>query len=189
MSNNSLADFKLPHWNDLPPIPLYLDQVLSLIDDWLGPYLKRDDKPIMTKTMINNYVKQRFIPAPVKKKYDRLTVAYLFIIAVLKPVYTIEEIISFVRLALDFSGEEAAYDQFCDNIEAAVNFAFHQTGPAVPKDPRDPRRVSWSVCSAFACQLYSRKIYLEHAAAEEALRARQNRRTPPKTEKSEDRTE
>ncbi|MBQ5797273.1 MAG: DUF1836 domain-containing protein [Firmicutes bacterium] len=67
MSKNVLADFKLPHWNDLPAIPLYLDQVLSLVDEWLGPYLSSEGKPIMTKTMINNYVKQKFIPAPVKK--------------------------------------------------------------------------------------------------------------------------
>ena len=68
MSKKTLADFKLPHWNDLPAIPLYLEQVLSLVDEWLGPYLMQDNKPIMTKTMINNYVKQKYIPAPVKKK-------------------------------------------------------------------------------------------------------------------------
>lgn len=175
MSKNVLADFKLPHWNDLPAIPLYLDQVLSLVDEWLGPYLTVDNKPIMTKTMINNYVKQKFIPAPIKKKYDRLTVAYIVIIAVLKPVYNIEEIMAFVRLALDFSGDEVAYDQFCDNIELAVKHAFEQTSMPKPEDSKDPRHVSWSVCNAFACQLYARKIYLEHAALEEALRAREER--------------
>lgn len=167
MDKNSLADFRLPHWNDLPSIPLYLDQVLSLVEEWLGAYLKRDDKPIVTKTMVNNYVKQKFIPAPVKKKYDRLTIAHIFIIAILKPMYTIEEIVSFIHLALDFSGEEVAYDQFCDNIESAVKNVFYQTDAPKPEDPRDPRRVSWSVCNAFACQLYSRKIYLEHAAEEQ----------------------
>lgn len=161
--NNNFTEFRLPHWNDLPPMPLYLDQVLSLIDEWLAPHLARADKPVMTKTMVNNYVKQRFIPAPIRRKYDRRTVAYLFIIAVLKPVYSIEEIISFIRLALDTSEEEAAYDRFCDNIEAAVSFVFHRTGSPMVRDPRDPRRVYWSVCSAFACQLYSRKVYLEHA--------------------------
>ena len=169
MNRKTLADFKMPHWNDLPVVPLYLDQVLFLLDEWLEPYLKQDDKPIMTKTMINNYVKHKFIPAPVKKKYDRLTVAYLFIIAVLKPVYTIEEIITFTQLALDFSGAEAAYDQFCDNIESAVTHAFHQTSMPKPKDPKDPRHLSWCVCNAFACQLYSRKIYLDHAIAEKKL--------------------
>jgi hypothetical protein len=130
----------------------------------------------MTKTMINNYVKQKFIPAPVKKKYDRLTVAYIVIIAVLKPVYNIDEIMAFVRLALDFSGDEVAYDQFCDNIELAVKHAFEQTTMPKPEDPKDPRHVSWSVCNAFACQLYARKVYLEHAALEEALRAREEKR-------------
>ncbi len=182
MSKKTLADFKLPHWNDLPAIPLYLEQVLSLVDEWLGPYLMQDNKPIMTKTMINNYVKQKYIPAPVKKKYDRLTVAYIFIIAVLKPLYTIDEIMTFVRLALDFSGDEVAYDQFCDNIEAAVKHAFEQTTMPKPKDPKDPRHVSWSVCNAFALQLYARKVYLEHADIQEAFRARAARRAAKENE-------
>ena len=33
----SLADFQLPRWQQLPSVPLYLEQVLALLEEWLGP--------------------------------------------------------------------------------------------------------------------------------------------------------
>ena len=65
-------NFKVPRWNDLPDIPLYLDQILILLDEWYGDYLTVDGKKVMTKTMVNNYVKLKFIPAPVNKQFLRL---------------------------------------------------------------------------------------------------------------------
>lgn len=123
----SLADFHLPRWQQLPSMPLYLEQVLALLEEWLGPYLGKEDGTILTKTMINNYVKLHFVQPPIRRKYDRLTVASLFVIAVLKPVYTIEEIGYLIRLSLGHSNPKAAYDDFCDCAEAAVSHAFHQT--------------------------------------------------------------
>lgn len=37
----SLADFQLPRWQQLPSVPLYLEQVLALLEEWLGPSGKR----------------------------------------------------------------------------------------------------------------------------------------------------
>ena len=105
-------EFRMPRWNDLPPVPLYLDQVLALLDEWLGPYLNGHKRKIMTRTMINNYVKLKFIPAPVNKKYDQVTVASLFVIAVLKSVFSIEEIACLIQLALSHSERQVAYDGF-----------------------------------------------------------------------------
>lgn len=156
-----LEQFKLPRWDELPSVDLYLEQVLSLLDEWLGDYLTFDDKKIMTKTMVNNYVKQKFIAAPVNKKYDKTAVASLFVIAILKPVYTIQEISRLIRLAVRTIEAETAYNQFCELIESAVRHAFHRT--AMPKIPisEDPRGILWNVCNSFACQLYVRNIYLQ----------------------------
>ena len=161
----SLEDFRLPRWQQLPPMPLYLEQVLALLEGWLGPYLGNEDGKILTKTMINNYVKLHFIEAPVRRKYDRLTVASLFVIAVLKPVYTIEEIGYLIRLSAGYSDLEVAYDGFCDYVEAAVSHAFHRTTMEKEENPDDPRQLLWNACNAFACQLYVRRIYLEDAMA------------------------
>ncbi len=156
-----LEYFRLPRWEELPSIDLYLDQVLSLLDEWLGPYLTFDGKKVMTKTMINNYVKQKFIAAPVNKRYDRTAVASLFVIAILKPVYTIEEIARLIRLSLRSSEKELAYNRFCTLIEEAVSHAFAGTAMEKTDDATDPRHLLWNVCNAFACQLYVRNIYLQ----------------------------
>lgn len=162
-----LENFRLPRWEELPPIELYLDQVLSLLDEWLGAYLTFDGKKIMTKTMINNYVKQKFIPSPVNKKYDRMAVASLFVIAVLKPVYTINEIARLTRLAIRTIEPEAAYNEFCQMVEEAVELTFR--GEAMPKNDfrQDPRGILRNVCNSFASQLYVRNVYLHAHPKEE----------------------
>ena len=154
-------EFRMPRWNDLPPVPLYLDQVLALLDECLGPYLNGHKRKIMTRTMINNYVKLKFIPAPVNKKYDQVTVASLFVIAVLKSVFTIEEIACLIQLALSHSERQVAYDGFCDYLEDAVAHAYSRTTMAREQNPEDPRQILWNACNAVACQIYVRGIYLE----------------------------
>ncbi len=153
--------FKLPRWSELPSIPLYLDQVLSLIEEWSSKSLAPDEKQIITKTMINNYVKLKFIDAPVNKKYARASVAKLFVIATLKPVFSIEEIKNLMDLAINYRDSVGdAYDEFCELVENAVECAFKNTTYERPDNPNDPRNICWSACNAFACQLYVKKIYL-----------------------------
>ena len=157
----SLEQFKLPRWNDLPSMDLYLEQILELLEEWLGDYLSVNGKKVMTKTMINNYVKLQYLKAPVNKKYDRLTVACLFVIAVLKPIYTIEEISRFINLALSFNSPDKVFDHFCDTTEAAINHAFNRTSMPKTRKDGDPRDLFWNICNSFACQLYVKKIYLQ----------------------------
>jgi len=156
-----LEQFKLPRWEELPSIDLYLEQVLSLLEDWLGDFLSFDGKKIITKTMVNNYVKQKFIAPPVNKKYDKTAVASLFVIAILKPVYTIEEISRLIKLDIRTNAKEQAYNEFCELIESAVTHAFHQTAMPKISMKSDPRGILWNVCNSFACQLYVRNIYLQ----------------------------
>lgn len=156
-----LEEFRLPRWDDLPSVDLYLDQVLSLLDEWVGAYLMIEGKKIMTKTMVNNYVKQKFIKPPVNKKYDKEAVASLFVIAILKPVYTINEISRLIKLAIRTNSPELGYNQFCQLIEDAVSHAFHGTSMDKTFNPADPREILWNVCNSFACQLYVRNIYLQ----------------------------
>jgi len=154
-------NFRLPRWEELPSIPLYLDQVLSLVDEWTGENLA-ENKKILTKTMINNYVKLKYVDAPVNKKYSRASIAKLFVIAVLKPVFTIEEITDLMDLAINYRDSIGdAYNEFCGLVEDAVNCAFNNTTYERPKNPNDPRNICWSACNAFACQLYVKRIYLE----------------------------
>ena len=80
-----ILKFKCPRWNELPEIELYMDQVVNLLDKKLAVFAVDNEKTV-TSTMINNYVKQKIITPPVKKKYDRSHVCNLFIILLLKKV-------------------------------------------------------------------------------------------------------
>ena len=161
-------EFRMPRWADLPPVPLYLDQVLALLDEWLGPHISGHKRKVLTRTMINNYVKLKCIPAPVNKKYDQVTVASLFVIAVLKTVFSIEEIACLIQLALNHSERQVAYDGFCDYLEKAVKHAFEGTTMERELNPEDPRKILWNACNAVACQMYVRRIYLEEVLAQKA---------------------
>ena len=64
--------FRLPEWDELPQIELYLDQVIALVTRYIGflVYDPAEDK-LLTPSMVNNYVKLHLIPPPVRKKYGR----------------------------------------------------------------------------------------------------------------------
>ena len=68
-------------YEKLPDIDLYMDQVLSFINDRTR-YLSRNpnEDKLFTKTMINNYAKTKILPPPVKKKYSREHVLMLIFI-------------------------------------------------------------------------------------------------------------
>ena len=92
MKNNLkeiLNSRKIPIWNELPEIDLYMDQIIVLMEKYLGT--TSNDK-LITPSMINNYVKLGIIPPPTKKKYSKIHIAYLIIICSLKQVMPISDI-------------------------------------------------------------------------------------------------
>ena len=114
----------IPRWNELPEIDLYLDQVVSYLEKYLEQYnVIREDK-IITKTMINNYVKLGIMPAPEKKKYSREHIAYLIVICVLKQVYSINDIGKLISLTIQYFELSKAYNRFCANLEISVKNVF-----------------------------------------------------------------
>ncbi len=83
--DNKIRTYSLPEWEQLPSIELYMDQVLSLLEQYLSIYYEmNDNQKFITASMINNYVKLNIIPAPSKKKYSREHLAYLLIVCTLK---------------------------------------------------------------------------------------------------------
>ena len=84
---------KLPYWDELPEIDLYMDQVIVLMEKYLSWYIEENQETkIITPSMINNYVKLGIIPPPEKKKYSKVHIAYLIIICSLKQVMPIPDI-------------------------------------------------------------------------------------------------
>ena len=77
---------------DIPNIDLYMDQVTTFMDEHLAACKRLDDDKILTKTMINNYTKNDFLPPPVKKKYSKEHMYLLIFIYYFKNILSISDI-------------------------------------------------------------------------------------------------
>ena len=75
---------------DIPDIGLYMDQVTTLMDTRLASSKRYPDDKILTKTMINNYTKNKLLPPSNKKKYSREHIFLLIMIYYLKSILSID---------------------------------------------------------------------------------------------------
>lgn len=123
------AAFRCPRWSELPGIPLYMDQVVLVLEESLSLFAE-EDGPVVTATMINNYVKQKVIIPPGGKRYGREQMATLVMVCLLKKVFSISETIGLIGLFTQSSGLSDAYDMFCAEFEAALARAFAGEGSA-----------------------------------------------------------
>lgn len=98
---------KLPDWEQLPDIDLYMDQVIGKLNQILTPILKTE----ITKTMINSYVKKELVSRPEKKRYTRTQLAELIIISFFKPVFSLEEINLILKKMTKNTSLRDAYNQ------------------------------------------------------------------------------
>ena len=64
-----LNDHALPTWAELPALELYMDQVIALVNNYLG-FLPKEVgmDAVVTAAAVNNYVRKKIIPPPVKKR-------------------------------------------------------------------------------------------------------------------------
>lgn len=117
-----VAAQRLPRWEELPDFELYMDQVLSLMERYLGSYPGFDRKGL-TASMVNNYVKLGVMPPPVKKKYTRIHLAHLIMICLLKPVLPIDLIKRLIQGSAGETDDRAGYDWFCGEFERSLQSA------------------------------------------------------------------
>ena len=162
-NNEEINNFHLPRWNEIPEIDLYLDQVVSFLEKYLSNYIENDSEKeeIITKTMINNYVKHGAIKPPINKKYNREHLAYLFVIFILKQVYSINDIKKLIQLAIETSSSEKAYNEFCKELEKAIKFTFEGKNYINNENISHERYILRNVVQTFANKLYVQKIFLK----------------------------
>ena len=119
MKTYVMEKFRLPRYNEIPNVGLYLDQVTKYIDDYLSPIA-----PSLTSSMISNYVKKKIIDNPIKKQYYREQIIYLFFIAMAKSVLSLEDIRLMIHMQkMTYSGEEA-YNYFVEELENTLKIVF-----------------------------------------------------------------
>ncbi|MEE1024480.1 MAG: DUF1836 domain-containing protein [Acutalibacteraceae bacterium] len=115
-----IANTSFPSWDELPEFELYMDQVIAIVNRYMGNMadLMHDEK-IITQAMINNYVKNKLIPPPVKKRYSKIHIAALLIICSCKQSMNISSIMAF----LDFESNEkmrVCYQNFLINRNSVI---------------------------------------------------------------------
>ncbi len=116
---------KLPAWNEIPDIGLYMDQVIRLMEDYLSAFEAADpEDKLITPSMINNYVKMGIIPPPEKKKYNRLHIALLIVVCVLKQILTIADLKAVLEIKLKNSEPSVCYDNFRETVNASTSSVF-----------------------------------------------------------------
>lgn len=93
----SLSQMEYVKSSEIPNIDLYMDQVLTFMNGHLEDAKRYEDDKIMTKTMINNYAKNRLIPAPDKKKYSKEHIMVLMFIYYFKNILSIGDIQSILN--------------------------------------------------------------------------------------------
>ena len=160
----SVKDFRLPRYNEIPNVGLYLEQATKYVCEYLAPLGEYS----LTPSMISNYVKKGLITNPVKKQYSRDQIAYLFFIAVAKSVLSLDALTRFIEVQKQTYTLPKAYDYFCQEFENLLQFTFElqDTIEMSGEDNTDEKRLLFT-CIVAAVQ----KVYLEkclEAIAQEA---------------------
>lgn len=150
----SVAAFRLPRYNEIPNVGLYLEQATKYVCEYLAPLGEFS----LTPSMISNYVKKGLIANPVKKQYGREQIAYLFFIAVAKSVLSLDALTGFIKVQQRTYTLPKAYDYFCDEFENLLQFTFElkDTIEMSGEDNSDEKRLLFT-CIVAAVQ----KVYLE----------------------------
>jgi len=157
----------LPRWEELPDIDLYLDQLVTLIEKNLNPYVYDMENPIITKTMINNYVKHGIIDPPEKKKYNRAHISSIFVICILKSVYSMNNVSKLLKLATTNFKIEYSYNKFCELFEQSMKSIFSHKKIEFDKNASDDLILLQNVIQSVAYKIYVEKTFLENINKEE----------------------
>lgn len=140
---NQMANTDHIRLSDIPDIDLYMDQVTHFMEEHLKSSKRYESDKILTKTMINNYAKNKLLPPPEKKRYTKehmlvLIFIYYFkgflplsdIQAILQPItehffkagqdYNIQDIYSEIYTLGKEQISESIHDVM-DNYHSAAN--------------------------------------------------------------------
>ncbi len=152
-----LLAFRCPRWEELPDVDLYVDQMVSYIERHLSVLDVEEEGHFITASMINNYVKMKLIPAPVKKRYGVRQLARLMVVCSLKRDFSISELSAMIGMELAKFENRVIYNLFCDEMERTIRHVFLGETIAAP-GPSSEEAILRAVMTAFANKLYAHCI-------------------------------
>ena len=141
--NNYITNYHLPEWDAIPDFGLYMDQVIVLLEGYLsfiptGSAGKDSkDQQIVTSSTINNYVRLRIMPAPVKRKYFRVHIAYLIMILTMKQSISISDVQKILPADSSEDCVRSVYEAYSEKFRQLALF-FNQQVQSAATDIRTP---------------------------------------------------
>ena len=158
-----LQNYRLTTWEQIPTLGLYMDQVLTLLSGYL-PFLPKKEKEeqIITTSAINNYVRMKLMPAPEKKKYSRIHIAYLIMICALKQSLTMSEIQKILPNGLTEEEVKQTYEafvnQYTDSARVFVAMVESMAAQLLAAETADAADVNSFVLSTAVMTNFSRLL-------------------------------
>lgn len=107
---------------DIPDIELYMDQITTFMETNLAGAKRNEKDKLLTKTMINNYTKNKLLPPPHKKKYSKNHLYLLIFIYYLKNFLSIGDIQDILTPLTERFYDNDASDQL--NFDSIYNELF-----------------------------------------------------------------
>lgn len=120
IKSEDLLEFRLPRFEEFPTFELYIDQVIAFITEKLSVFSLNPDDPIITPAMINNYVKNGALHAPVKKKYNRDHLAKLMVICIGKRMLSLADLREALATMVRVFDLPEGYNTFCEELEQEI---------------------------------------------------------------------
>lgn len=118
-----LTEQRPDSWDDLPDIPLYMDQVVGYLARQM---VNTGEGDALTSAMINNYIKDGLVERANGKKYGQEHLAYLTAIAALKQVMSVREMKVLTTVGREMRAPEKQYEYFCKYLDQAMSDAAHR---------------------------------------------------------------
>lgn len=160
---NFLArDFRMPRYDELPNVGLYLEQTVKYINECLSPL----NIPV-TSSMISNYVKKGYIDRPLKKQYYADQIAYAIFLVLVKQVLAMDHIASLIDMQKKSYPLPIAYNYFCIELEKKLIILFEDRDetPLHTDGVSFEKKVLYRVTSAVAQVIYLNDLFLESDTA------------------------
>ena len=163
---------------DIPNIELYMDQVTTFMEEQLASTKRYDEDKILTKTMINNYAKNKLLPPPEKKRYSREHILMLIFIYYFKNILSINDIQTLLTPIAQkyfksmtekdmtyiynevFSMEKEQIESLKKDLLRKYKTAQETFGDADEEDHENLKRFSFICLLSF--DVYVKKMMIEH---------------------------
>lgn len=167
---------------DVPDIELYMDQLVTFLDQRLGAGKRENNAPFVTGTMVNNYTKARLIPPAEHKRYHRRHVLGLSLVGQLKKVLSMQDLGKISGAVQDSVFEDSLYKLFLETQRQAFDSAPELVEQAAKKS-QEQHLTDNGALAAMAVQLAA-QAQCRTLLAERLLDLME----PPKTEESRKKT-